>query len=64
AKAPWTYLNRLLLKSYFKKRIDAAVSRERTFVGENMKKGAALKRVGILFALVAVIIAVRMSITS
>ena len=67
AKTPWTYLNRLLLKSYFKKRIDAAVSRERTFCGENTNKVAAFKPVVILFTLiafiiVALIIAVRMSI--
>ncbi|MCI5115457.1 MAG: (Fe-S)-binding protein [Candidatus Electrothrix sp. AW1] len=34
AKAPWTYLYRLFLKRYFKKSINAAVSRERTFTGE------------------------------
>lgn len=37
AKAPWTYLYRLFLKRYFKKSIDAAVSRERTFTGESCK---------------------------
>ena len=62
SKAPWTYLNRLLLKNYFKKRIDAAVSRERTFAGENRNKGTAFKRIGILFALIALIMAVRKSI--
>ncbi|MCI5222058.1 MAG: (Fe-S)-binding protein [Candidatus Electrothrix sp. AR4] len=61
SKAPWTYLNRLFLKSYFKKRIDATVSRERTFSGENMNKAAAFKRVAILFVLIALVIVVRMS---
>ncbi|MBU0910259.1 MAG: VTT domain-containing protein [Proteobacteria bacterium] len=61
SKAPWTYLNRLRLKSYFKKHINAAVSRERTFTGEEQSRGAILKRLAILLALVAVIVAVRMS---
>ena len=33
AKAPWTYLNRLLLKRHFKKTIRAAAARVRTFTG-------------------------------
>ena len=33
AKAPWTYINRLLLKRHFKKTIPAAISRVRTFTG-------------------------------
>jgi Fe-S oxidoreductase len=32
AKAPFTYLNRLKLKKYFKKTVNGAVTRERTFV--------------------------------
>jgi len=60
SKAPWTYLNRLRLKSYFKKNINAAVSRERTFTGEEAR-GGLLKRMVILLALVAVIVAVRMT---
>jgi len=62
SRAPWTYLNRLRLKSYFKKHINAAASRERTFTGEDAARGGAmLKRLVILLALVAVIAAVRMS---
>lgn len=34
SKAPWTYLNRLRLKSHFKKKIHASVSRERASTGE------------------------------
>ncbi|MCB2183279.1 MAG: VTT domain-containing protein [Desulfobulbaceae bacterium] len=61
SKAPWTYLNRLRLKSYFKKNINAAVSRERTFSGENRPQGGMLKRLAILSALIGFIIAVRMT---
>ncbi|MCF8056988.1 MAG: VTT domain-containing protein [Desulfocapsa sp.] len=61
SKAPWTYLNRLRLKNQFKKKIHAAVSRERTFTGENQAKSGMLKRITILAGLIAVIVAVRMS---
>lgn len=61
AKAPWTYLNRLLLKKHFKKKIPAATHRERTFVGEDTAKGGMLKRIALLALLVAAIVAVRMS---
>lgn len=60
SKAPWTYLNRLRLKSHFKKQIKAAVSRERTFTGENLARGGILKRLFklLVLAAVAVIVAV------
>lgn len=45
SKTPWTYLNRLRLKNHFKKKIHAAVSRERTFTGENRANGGMLKRI-------------------
>ena len=61
SKAPWTYLHRLLLKSHFKKKIKATVSRERTFIGEEQAKGGMLKRIVILLALIGVIFAVRMT---
>ncbi|CAK8711760.1 (Fe-S)-binding protein [Candidatus Electrothrix laxa] len=60
SKAPWTYLNRLFLKNYFKKRIDASVSRERTFDGENTNKPVLFKRVAIFLAFIVLIIGVRM----
>jgi uncharacterized membrane protein YdjX (TVP38/TMEM64 family)/Fe-S oxidoreductase len=60
SKAPVTYLNRLRLKSRFRKSIDARVTRERTFTaGEETKKGGMVKRLLLLFAIVAVILAVR-----
>lgn len=61
SKAPWTYLNRLRLKNHFKKKIHAAVCRERKFTGENKAKGGILKRLAILAVLIAVIVAVRMT---
>ncbi|MBL4902643.1 VTT domain-containing protein [Desulfocapsa sp. AH-315-G09] len=62
SKAPWTYLNRLRLKNHFKKKINAAVSRERTFTGENNKnKSGLLKKFAFFAALIAVIITVRMT---
>ncbi|RJX27365.1 MAG: (Fe-S)-binding protein [Desulfurivibrio sp.] len=61
SRAPWTYLNRLLLKSYFKKQINAAASRERAFMDKNAARGGMLKRLFLLLALaaVAVFVAVR-----
>ncbi|MCK9293579.1 MAG: VTT domain-containing protein [Desulfobulbaceae bacterium] len=61
SKAPWTYLNRLRLKSHFKRHITAAASRERTFSGEERARGGMVKRLVILLALVGVIAAVRLS---
>ncbi|HPJ96089.1 MAG TPA: TVP38/TMEM64 family protein, partial [Syntrophales bacterium] len=59
AKAPLTYLNRLKLKSRFKKTLDAAVTRERTFNAEAAPKGGLLKKVLLLGILVAAIFLVR-----
>jgi len=60
SRAPITYLNRLRLKSQFKKLIDAKVTRERTFTaGEGRKKGGVAKRLAFLFAILAVILVVR-----
>ena len=60
SRAPITYLNRLRLKSQFKKLIDAKVNRERTFkAGEETKKGGVAKRLAFLFAILAVILVVR-----
>ena len=61
SKAPITYLNRMKLKSRFKKAIPAAESRERTFNTEETKKGSLLKRVLVLGILVAAIFLVRYS---
>lgn len=62
SKAPWTYLNRLRIKRQFKNRINAAVSRERTFGGpEDKAKGGMLKRITLLSLLIAVIVAVHMT---
>ena len=59
SKAPITYLNRMKLKSRFKKAIDASVTRERTFDAEETKKGSLLKRILVLGILVAAIFLVR-----
>jgi len=60
SKAPWTYLNRLRLKGYFKNKIDVYTSRERTFTGENKVAGGTFKRIAVLAVLIAVIVALRM----
>jgi len=59
SKAPLTYLNRLKLKSRFKKAINASVVRERTFNAEETQKGGLLKRLVVLGILVAAIFLVR-----
>jgi uncharacterized membrane protein YdjX (TVP38/TMEM64 family)/Fe-S oxidoreductase len=59
--APFTYLNRLRLKNYFKKAVNASSIRERTFCPPEEKgkgKGWA-GRLGLLAFLVAAIVAVR-----
>jgi len=61
SKAPMTYINRLRLKSRFRKAVDAKVTRERTFAaGEEIKKGG-VKRLCLLFGIFAVILAVRLT---
>jgi uncharacterized membrane protein YdjX (TVP38/TMEM64 family)/Fe-S oxidoreductase len=60
SRAPIAYINRLKLKNQFKKRIHAPITRERTFVaGEEIRKGGLIKRLFLLFAILAVILAVR-----
>lgn len=60
AKAPFTYLNRLKLKNYFKKLGEGAVTRERTLsIGEEKKKGGMIKRIILLFLIIAAIFAIR-----
>jgi len=59
SKAPMTYLNRLKLKSRFKKAISASATRERTFTAEINNKGGLLKRILVLGILVAAIFLVR-----
>lgn len=58
---PFTYLNRLRLKNYFKKAGKAAAMRERTYEGPEVKKKRWVGRLGVLALLVATIIAVRMT---
>jgi len=62
SRAPVTYWNRIRLKNWFKKHLDAAVTRERTFTAERSggKVGLAL-RITVLALLVAAIVAVRMT---
>ncbi|MEI8172511.1 MAG: heterodisulfide reductase-related iron-sulfur binding cluster [Deltaproteobacteria bacterium] len=47
--APFTYLNRLRIKHYFKKAVNTAVSRERTYAASEGKKKGWVVRLGILF---------------
>jgi Fe-S oxidoreductase len=61
AVAPFTYINRLRIKKYFKKVLDAAVSRERTYTAAEEKKKGWVGRLVILAVLVAAIVAVRMT---
>jgi uncharacterized membrane protein YdjX (TVP38/TMEM64 family)/Fe-S oxidoreductase len=59
SKAPFTYLNRLKLKNYFKKSIQGAVTRERTFNADvASKKGGVLKRLLIILIMIAAILAI------
>jgi uncharacterized membrane protein YdjX (TVP38/TMEM64 family)/Fe-S oxidoreductase len=59
--APFTYLNRLRIKHYFKKTINAAASQERTYTASERKKKGWAGRLAILAVLVAAIVAVRMT---
>ncbi len=61
AKAPFTYWNRLRLKSRFRKELPVAASRERTFRAAPEKKGGWALRLLILAALVGAIAAVRLT---
>lgn len=60
ASAPFTYLNRLKLKNYFKKTINYGVQRERPVL-EKKDKTAIFKRLFIILMLVAIIAGVRSS---
>ncbi|MEN8140664.1 MAG: VTT domain-containing protein [Thermodesulfobacteriota bacterium] len=60
SRSPMTYLNRLKLKKYFRKNLEATTSRERPQgLLDQEKKGGKLKRLGMLAMLMAAIIAVR-----
>ena len=60
SKAPITYWNRLRLKNRFRKTIDAAVTRERTFNPEaKTSKGNLILRLLILALIIGAIVAVR-----
>lgn len=62
SRAPFTYWNRIRLKSWLKKGVNAAVTRERTFSAEeNTGKGGLLIRLGILALIVGAIVAVRVT---
>jgi uncharacterized membrane protein YdjX (TVP38/TMEM64 family) len=52
SRAPFTYLNRLRLKTWFKSRVSVATSRERTFTPHQEKKGGIWGKLALL-ALVA-----------
>lgn len=64
SKAPFTYLNRLRIKSAFKKMTNAAVSRERPYTAVEGKKKGWAGRLAILAVLVAAIVALRMTGTT
>ncbi|MEN6317178.1 MAG: VTT domain-containing protein [Syntrophaceae bacterium] len=59
--APFTYLNRLCIKSFFKKAANASVSRERTCTALEEKKKGWAGRLAILAVLVAAILTVRIT---
>ena len=62
SQAPITYLNRLRLKSKFKKLINPAVTRERTYTGEEKgSKGSLFLRILILMLIIGAIAAVRVT---
>jgi uncharacterized membrane protein YdjX (TVP38/TMEM64 family) len=60
SRAPFTYLNRLKLKRYFQKTVNAEITRERVF-GEDAetKKGDLLKRFGVFTLVIAAVFALR-----
>jgi len=62
AKSPFTYWKRLKMKTWFKKHVPAAITRERTFTGvQEPKKGTVTKLLVFLIFLAAVIVAVKTS---
>lgn len=58
SKPPFTYLNRLRLKNYFKKEINGVITRERTYTTVKEKSNF-LKRIIILSLLVIAILTIR-----
>ena len=61
SRAPFTYLNRLRIKHDFKKSVDAALSRQRSFNACEGKKAGWIGRLAILAVLIAAIVAVRLT---
>jgi len=62
AKPPFTYLNRIKLKKYFKDLIKTLITRERTFTyGEEKKQGGLLKRILLLAIIIAAILLIRLT---
>lgn len=59
SRAPFTYLNRLRLKSYFKKTVKGEAVRERTFSAGVQTKGGFLKRLLVVMIVIAAILAIR-----
>jgi uncharacterized membrane protein YdjX (TVP38/TMEM64 family)/Fe-S oxidoreductase len=60
SKAPFTYLNRLKLKKYFKETSNGSITRERTFtIGDDVSKGSMVKRIVVLLLVIAGIFAIR-----
>lgn len=62
SRAPLTYWNRIRLKNWFKRNIDAAVTRERGPIpGESAWKKSAVRRIIILAVIIGAIVVVRMT---
>jgi uncharacterized membrane protein YdjX (TVP38/TMEM64 family)/Fe-S oxidoreductase len=59
-KPPFTYWKRLRMKKWFKKHVPAAITRERTFAGEEQKKGGMARFLIFLLFLTAIIATVKM----
>ena len=60
SRSPFTYLNRLKLKRYFRRRVECATSRERPkSLDKRPAKGGLLKRMAVILLLVGAIIGVR-----
>lgn len=58
AKAPFTYLNRLLLKRKLKHMANGSITRERSLTAEENKKGGILKRILFLVFIAAAVLAI------
>ncbi len=57
SRAPLTYLNRLKVKKQLKNNLEAAVTRERTFIYGEEAKGGMLKKLALLTVIIAIIVA-------